>query len=540
MKNLLIFSLLIISFLSFSQDDEKGEKDLSNFDKKNINWHNKDYKKDKIVGSSVERLYAEYLKNTKPKKSIIVAIIDGGVDIYHDDLKDNIWINKDEIPNNGIDDDNNGYIDDVNGWNFIGNKNGVNLNKAPLEKTRLYSVLDKKYSGKTEAEITDKKEYEFYLKVKESFEKEYHKSLQESNSLEQFLQNIEMAESYIKQYLQKDSFTIDDLKAIKTDDADLNSVVKFLKQVYSSDYDKKELVSYKKHVDNELKYNLNIDFHPRADIIGDDCNNYEQKDYGNNNVKGPSSSHGTFGAGVIAAKRDNGIGVQGVADSVKLMVLRVVPDGDEYDKDVALSIRYAVDNGANIINMSFGKDFSVNPHKVWEAVKYASDHNVLLVHAAGNEAENNDTIVHYPADFVDNTDTVVNYITVGASDMKRNKTLPADFSNYGKNTVDVFAPGYELVSTAPENTYSLASGTSFSTPLVSGVAALIWSYYPELSATELKNVLLNNVNYFGKRKVFLPQEGFGKRTKVRFGDLSVTGGIIDAYKAYVYLLGVEK
>ena len=536
MKNSLIFSLLIISFLAFSQDDEKGDA-LSTFNKKNINWHNKDYKKDKIVGSSVERLYNEYLKNTKPKKSIVVAIIDGGVDIYHEDLKENIWVNNDEIPNNGIDDDKNGYIDDVNGWNFIGNKDSVNLNEAPLEKTRMYSVLDKKYDGK---EPSNNKEYELYLKVKESFEKEYHQKLQESNSLATFLQNIDMAENYMKQYFQRDSFTLEDLKAVKTDDADLKSIVAFLKDVYSSGYEKKELLNYKKHVDNALKYNLNIDFHPRADIIGDDCNNYEQKYYGNNNVKGPRSSHGTFGAGVIAAKRNNGVGVQGVADSVKLMVLRVVPDGDEYDKDVALSIRYAVDNGANIINMSFGKDFSVNPNKVWEAVKYASDHNVLLVHAAGNEAENNDTIVHYPADFVDGTDTVTNFITVGASDMKRNKTLPAVFSNYGKTTVDVFAPGYELVSTAPENTYSLASGTSFSTPLVSGVAALIWSYYPELTATELKKVLLDNVNYLGKRKVYLPQEGYGKKTKVRFGDLSITGGIINAYNTYVSLLGQEK
>ncbi len=540
MKNLLILSLLIVSYVLYSQDDEAGRKDLSLFNKKNINWHNKDYKKDKIVGSSVERLYKEYLKNLKPKKSIIVAIIDGGVDIYHEDLKDNIWINTDEIPNNGIDDDNNGYIDDINGWNFIGNKKGENLDKAPLEKTRMYGVLDKKYSNISQSEITDKKEYALYLKVKDSFEKDYQKDIQEANSLGQFLQNINMAEDYIKQYLQKDSFTNEDLKAIKTEDADLNSVIEFLTNVYSSGYDKKELKSYKSHIDNELKYNLNIDFHPRADIIGDDCNNYEQTDYGNNNVKGPSSSHGTFGAGVIAAKRNNGIGVQGVADSVKLMVLRVVPDGDEYDKDVALSIKYAVDNGANIINMSFGKDFSVNPHKVWEAVKYASDHNVLLVHAAGNEAENNDTIVHYPTDFVDNTDTVVNYITVGASDMKRNKNLPADFSNYGKTTVDVFAPGYELVSTAPENTYSLASGTSFSTPLVSGVAALIWSYYPELTATQLKKVLLDNVTYFGKRKVYLPLDGYGKRTKVKFGDLSVSGGVINAYKTYVYLLNKNK
>ena len=536
MKNLILVTLIIVSFFARSQEVEKDNTDLSSFNKKNINWHNKDYKKDKIVGSSVEKLYSEFLLNKQPKKTIIVAIIDGGVDVDHVDLKENIWINNREIPNNGIDDDKNGYIDDINGWNFIGNKNGDNINEAPLEKTRLYAVLDKKYDGKSLSEVSNKKEYELYLEVKNSFETEYQSLLKESKSLDQFLQNIEVTENYMKEYLHKEEITLEDLKAVKTDDTDLLSVVAFLKNVYSSGYSKKEVKSYKKHVDTELKYNLNIDFHPRKDIIGDDCNNYEDKYYGNNNVKGPSSSHGTFGAGIIGAKRNNKLGIDGVADSVKLMVLRVVPDGDEYDKDVALSIRYAVGNGANIINMSFGKAFSVNPQKVWEAVKYASDNNVLLVHAAGNESENNDTIVHYPADFIDNSDTVTNFITVGASDMTRSKKLTADFSNYGKTTVDVFAPGYELVSTAPENTYSLASGTSFSTPLVSGVAALIWSYFPELTATQLKQALLNNVYYQGKRKVYLPQDGYGKKTKVRFGELSVTGGVINAYSVYVSLL----
>jgi subtilisin family serine protease len=539
MKQLFIVFIVAISFTIKSQDSQKT--DLSSFSKAKINWHNKDFKTDKIAGTSVEKLYTELIKDKKPKKSIIVAIIDGGVDINHVDLKENIWINKKELAENGIDDDKNGYIDDVNGWNFLGNSKGENIVNAPLEKTRIFGILDKKYSSKTENDVpeSDKKEYQLYLKVKQSFNKEYQNALAENNSIKEFISNIGLAEAYMRNYLKKDEITLSDLKAIKTNDAELKSINDFLKSIYSSNFDIKEVENYNKHLETEIKYHLNVDFNPRKDIIGDDCENYNQI-YGNNDVIGKEPSHGTFGAGIIASKRNNNIGIDGVADSVKLMVLRVVPDGDEYDKDVALSIKYAVDNGANIINMSFGKEFSVNPKKVWEAIKYASDRNVLLVHAAGNESENNDTIIHYPSKFVENTDTVVNFIAVGASDMKNDKNLPASFSNYGKKNVDVFAPGYELVSTAPKNTYSLASGTSFSTPLVAGIAALIWSYFPQLTATELKNEILSDVQYFGKQKVYIPSDGYEKKTKTEFKNLSVSGGIINAYNIYLHLSMTNK
>ncbi len=530
----LIFSFIVIAI--FGQT-----KDINTLPKEKINWHNKDLKKDKIAGSSVERLYNEILKDKKPKKTIVVAIIDGGVDINHPDLKSRIWTNTDEIPDNNIDDDKNGFVDDIHGWNFIGNKKGDNLDKTTLEKTRMYAELSKKYEDKTAEQISakDKDEYNLYLKVKESFETEYNKTLTEYNGIKNFLNNYVFAENIIKQYLGKENFTYKDLKNIKTDDKDLLSIKEFLESLYKNNFKYAELKKYFSHVEDDIKYSLNTDFNPRKDIIGDDLSDFNDTNYGNPDVKGPSPSHGTFGAGIIAAVRNNNIGIQGVADSVKLMVLRVVPDGDEYDKDVANGIRYAVDNGANIINMSFGKDFSPYPHKVWEALKYASDHNVLLVHAAGNESQNTDTVPHYPCQFLQGTDTIQNYLAIGASDMKKNKHLPADFSNYGKETVHLFAPGYNIVSTDPDSSYNVASGTSFSTPLVSGVAALLWSYFPEKSAYEIRDAILKGVTYIGKKKVYRPADYDKKTVKVPFKDLCITGGILNAYNSYKILAGMK-
>ena len=530
-KYFVLISLITVVFTLSAQ-----KKDISDFPAKKINWHNKDLKKDKIAGSSVERLYSEILKDKKPKKSIIVAIIDGGVDINHPDLQERIWVNRDEIAGNGIDDDHNGYIDDIHGWNFIGNNKGENIDKAPLEKTRMYAALSEKYDSKKADEIPekDKKEYELYLKVKQSFEKEYQEKLTEYNGIKNFLDNYVFAENFMKKYLQKDELTYKDLKAVKTDNKDLKAIRDFLMSLYKNDFDYNDLKKYFTGLEDDLKTQLNVDFHPRADIIGDNPDDFSQANYGNPDVKGPSPSHGTFGAGIICAVRNNGVGVQGVADSVQLMVLRVVPDGDEYDKDVALSIRYAVDNGAKVINMSFGKGFSPHPEKVLEALKYASDKGVILVHAAGNDAENTDTIPHYPCQFLPGTDTIQNYLAIGASAMKKNKYLPAFFSNYGKQTVHLFAPGYEIISTDPDSSYNIASGTSFSTPLVSGVIALLWSYFPEKSAEEIRSAVINGVTDLSKLKVYRPSET-GEKVKIRFKDLSITGGIVNAYNSYKIL-----
>jgi len=533
MYKTLIIVILFSANLVFAQDDAKSN--LDSFNKRNINWYNKDLKSDKIAGASVDKLYTELLQGKPAKKTIIVAMIDGGVDIKHEDLKGRIWINANEIPNNGIDDDKNGYIDDIYGWNFIGNSKGKNLNKAPLEKTRMLRTLEKKFENKKETDFSgdELEEYKLYKKIENSYNKEFNESNTMYNNIKGFVNNINASKAILSDYLKNDNFTESDIKKISTTDENVNSAKDFMLYLYKHNTNIKEIKSYFNYVSDEVNYQLNKDFYPRKEIIGDNLNDFSDTNYGNNDVTGPTPEHGSFGAGIIASIRNNNLGVDGVADSVKIMTIRVVPDGDEYDKDVALSIKYAVDNGANIINMSFGKDFSPHAYKVWNALKYASDHNVLLIHAAGNESENNDTIVHYPIKKLAKTTTIENFIAVGANQMKAKKHLPAIFSNYGKTTVDFFAPGVDVISIAPKNKYSVASGTSFSAPVVSGVAALLWSYFPEKSATQIKEAMMKSVSDLGDKQVYLPNEDV--KTKVLFGDLSITGGVVNAYKAFLYL-----
>jgi subtilisin family serine protease len=534
MRNTLILIGLFIASITFAQSDAKS--DLNSFNKKNINWYNKDLKKDKIAGASVDKLYSELLSDKTPKKSIIVAVIDGGVDIKHKDLEGRIWKNTKEIPDNGIDDDKNGYIDDIYGWNFIGNSEGKNINRAPLEKTRMLRQMEAKFKDKNASDFSgdNLKEFKLYEKVSKSYYHEFTDDNLQYLNLKDFIDNIDAAKDILTDYFKKDDYSPSDVNNINTTDESLLSAKNFMVYIYKNKIDIEDIKSYFDYLDETVNYNLNKDFFPRKDIIGDDLNNFTYTNYGNKNVTGPRAEHGSFGAGIIAAVRNNGLGVDGVADSVKIMAIRVVPDGDEYDKDVALAIRYAVDNGAKVINMSFGKDFSPHADKVWDALKYASDNNVLLVHAAGNESENNDTIVHYPTKELKGKGTVENFLAIGANEIKANKNLPATFSNYGKTTVDLFAPGYEVISIAPKDKYSVASGTSFSAPVTTGVAALLWSYFPEKSAAQIKEAMMKSVSDLGNKKVYIPG-GRGSKTKVLFSDLSVTGGVVNAYLAYLYL-----
>lgn len=279
-----------------------------------------------------------------------------------------------------------------------------------------------------------------------------------------------------------------------------------------------------------LDYRLNTSFHPR-DIISDNPEDIDDMDYGNNNVKGPTAEHGTFVAGIIAANRQNSIGTDGIAEQVEIMVLRAIPNGDEWDKDVALAIRYAVKNGANIINMSFGKAYSPQKHFVDDALKYADEQNVLVIHAAGNDAENLDEKERFPTNNLTDGVEAKNWLTVGASTHKLSKELCGVFSNYGPEEVDLFAPGVNIISLSPENSYEMNDGTSFSCPVVSGVAALVWSYYPHLTAMQLKDILLNSTVRYPKQTVYYPNIETSTKSKTKFSSLSKTGGIINAYEA---------
>ena len=482
----------------------------------NLNWQNKDLKTDETAGVSVRKAYLEFLKDKKAKKTVVVAVIDSGVDIGHEDLQGKIWTNTKEIPNNKIDDDNNGYVDDVHGWSFLGNSSGKNINEENLEFTRIVKRGEKD----TPLYAAAKKEYDAALKSKKVT----------LESLEKAAAKYKESLETIKSATKIEVISLKDLEKVSSEDSNVIAAKSFLTKRYKSGFTMKGLEEYITYIEKQVNVYLNLDFNPR-EVVGDDPYNMEDKNYGNADVRGPAATHGTFVAGIIAAKRNNNIGINGIADNVKIMALRAIPDGDERDKDVALAIMYAVDNGADIINMSFGKTYSPNKKFVDKAVKYAEDNNVLLVHAAGNEGKDIDVHTKYPSNIYTDGSWVKSWLTIGANSAEAGKELPAIFSNYGAKNVDMFAPGVKVVSLDTGSTYNNMNGTSFSCPVVAGVAALVLSYYPDLTAVQLKDILKETAVAVKPSRVYMPGRGKGKREKTKFKKLSNTGGVVNAYKA---------
>ncbi|CAH8286641.1 subtilase family protein [Mariniflexile fucanivorans] len=483
-------------------------------EKEKHNWGHLDLVKDTIPGMSVDKAYAEIIKNKKGN-TVIVAVIDSGIDIDHEDLDDVIWTNKGEIPNNGKDDDNNGYIDDVHGWNFLGD--GYD---EQLEYVRILASGDTKNPD--------------YAKAEALYNEEYEKWLGRKTQYDQIYQQIKSTDDVLTKHFGKKDYTKEEVKAIKTEDQALLQATQVANYMFSNGMDSmadalKEISDGLESINDRLNFNLNKNFNGR--VNGDDPNNMNNKFYGNGNVKPvkKSESHGTHVAGIIAAERNNGKGANGVANNVKIMSVRTVPNGDEYDKDVALAIRYAVDNGAKVINGSFGKSFS--PHSDWvrDAIKYASDKDVVFVHAAGNDSENVDVANNFPDDNVNGVEVSNSYIRVGALEPKYGSNIIASFSNYGKQNVDVFAPGAKVYSTTPENEYDTKGGTSMAAPAVAGVAALIRSYYPKLSAAQVKQIIMDS-GLTIKTKVVVG----GDTSNVKpFADIVKSGKIVNAYNALI-------
>lgn len=530
MKKILLPVLLFISLVGSSQP--QGYSTVDSLDKKYYNWFNLS-PDEKYQGASVDKAFTDLLKDKQPAKKIVVAVIDGGVDIYHPELQGRIWVNKDEIPGNGVDDDKNGYIDDINGWNFIGGADGKNILYESMEIVRIIKELTPKFGNivsKNQVAAEDISKYDLYIRCKKEYDTKLEEYTENRKSIEAFEERIKHPLEVVQNYLKKDKFTLADLESIKTD----NEIVKLSKE-YMIDWYKKGvtldfIASFKKQVNEWLDYRLNMDYDPRTDIVKDNPIDIADKYYGNNDVKGPRPFHGTFVAGIIAANRENGTGIKGINQNAEIMVLRVVPDGDERDKDVALGIKYAVDNGANVINMSFGKYYSLRSQYMDDAIKYACDHNVLVIHSAGNEGSDLDVTDNYPSANFSDGSRATSMITVGANTYKKGKDFCGSFSNYGKKSVDIFAPGVDIVSLYPESKYSQGDGTSFSGPVVSGVAALVWSYYPGLTASQLKEVLMKSADTYPKMKVYVP----GKRkdkVKSLFPELCISGGSVNAYKA---------
>jgi len=525
---LFFFSVLTIT----ASSQISGVLSVDSLNKNYINWYNQSPQLDKIQGAAVDQAYNELLKGKTPGKKVVVAVIDGGVDITHPDLAGKIWINTKEIAGNGLDDDGNGFTDDIHGWNFLGNENGENIVYENMEYVRILKELTPKFSSIVSIDQVNPAEiqsYNLYLKCKQKHDQEVKKFSEYSENLAIFEKRLEVSEDILQNYLKKDKFTQKDVEQINTDLESVNMSKEFFLKIYKRGFSQEGLTAQKRNINKNLQYYLNLEYEPRLKINDNPLDINDTK-YGNNDVKGERPDHGTFVSGIIAANRGNGIGTDGISSNVEIMVLRVVPDGDERDKDVALAIRYAVDNGANIINMSFGKYFSLYSEMMDNAIRYADEHNVLMIKSAGNESDNLDNIECYPSNRFKDGGTAKNWITVGATSDKSNKNFCGRFSNYGKNSVDIFAPGVNIVSLSPEKRYDMGDGTSFSGPVISGVAALVWSYFPELTATELKSVLLESANVYNKLKVITPNKQ-GKKSKEKFAELSITGGTINAYNA---------
>ena len=494
------------------------------------NWHTMDLSTDGFFGISLNQAYI-FVKGKK-SKTVVVATIDSGIDTAQKDLQGILWVNPKEIPGNGIDDDHDGYVDDVHGWNFLGGKNGKCDYTETTEEVREYAKLQGKYANLTSAPAGDEKGYNYWLVVKATHDSTVNKSSTELSELKPEMNVLMVTNGYIKSALKLSpdaTFDIHDLDKIQS----TNDTVSRSKYVWNMVLTQegggstnakvlKDLSEYLEKLSNDV----NPDLNSRKEIVGDNPDVMDGKPYGNNILKYPDASHGTGVAGLIGAKRNNGYGIDGVADNVRIMSIKAVPNGDEYDKDIANAIRFAVDHGAKVVNMSFGK--KISPHKDWvdAAIKYAAEKDVLLVQASGNDNQNIDDKPEFPNDhFLDGT-TSDNLISVDASAWKQDTTLAANFTNYGKNT-DLFAPGVKVTSIDANAEFNTADGTSFASPITAGIAALILEYYPKLTAAQVKEAILASATPLKGVMVYKP----GTHDLVDFTTLSKTGGVVNAYKA---------
>lgn len=510
---LLTFSIIFVSCNAIKLDydyitssNQEIKSSLSKIDKKN--WHNLDIEKDSVPGTSVERAYNELLNDLKGKK-VIVAVIDTGLDIDHRSLSENIWINKDEKLN-GKDDDNNGYIDDIHGWNYLGSS----YNET-RDMTRI--LRDNKINNRK------------YNLVEEEIQKEIKNSNEQLNILNYYIQILDESKELLSDYLDNDNFSIQDVNNIETVDPKLNRAKNIYKDFDFYGYTKEYLNEGIDQFNDFINYHFNVEFNGRT--TNDDIYDINDRNYGDNNINNTkeSESHSTHVSGIISGNRKIEDGNKGINNLAEIMVLRAVPNGDEYDKDVALAIRYAVDNGAKIINGSFGKYFSSNPEWVIDAIRYASDNDVLFIAGAGNESKDLDSLSNdnYPNDqYFNKAEFSDTFIKVGASSINLDENFTAYFSNYGKINVDIFAPGVDIYSSMPNNKYKFQDGTSMASPVVAGIASLIMSYFPRLSAKKVKEIILES-------GIDIDLEIGNLGDKKNFNEYSKSGKLINAYNALI-------
>ena len=480
-----------------------------------------------VPGARLDEAHA-LLAGRRPAREVVVAVIDGGVDVGHEDLDDVLWVNADEVAGNGVDDDGNGYVDDVHGWNFIGGPDGRNVHWDTYEMTRLHAAC----TGQPAAGGLPAPDAAGCRAAAAAYEAERQEMTALAGQVAQLEQVYPAILQVLRQALGGADPTPENVAALRALDPRLAQAKGLFLQLHAAGLDEETLAEQGEEIRGRLQYGLDLAFDPRP-IVGDDYADVDERLYGNPDVAGPDPSHGTAVASILAAERENGVGIEGAAAGVRIMPIRAVPNGDERDKDVANAIRYAVDNGARVINMSFGKDFSPREDAVEAAVRYADERGVLMVHAAGNDGIDLAGSPNYPDGAYDDGGEPRLWLEVGASAWQARDSLAASFSNYGARQVDLFAPGVAIHAAAPGDEYDSGDGTSLAAPVVSGVAGLLLAYFPDLDAADVRRILLETAADLRELRVVRPGEG----GLVRFGDLSATGGVVDAAAAVRAALG---
>ena len=522
-KSILLLLTILVNATAFPQATKQKLK----------GWHLLNYSQDGYMGTGVKEAY-ELLKGRKSTK-VVIAVIDSGVDTTQEDLKANLWVNPKEIPGNGKDDDGNGYIDDIHGWNFCGNTTGENLQTNTHEIERVYHRWKKEFEGKKENSLPEDRRFLFeqWEKAETIINTEYKDYQKNIVNIENFVKVLNSSNRLITAYLNKNEFIRKEIALIDNSDS-LGWAVRVWNNLFIQGSDAtikntvilSDLETYHNNLLNERKRKEDDPVDYRGALTKDNYEDISDSVYGNNNLQGSSGNHGTHVCGIIGAVRNNNIGVDGIVDNVSIMMIRAVPGGDEHDKDVALAIRYAVDNGAQIINMSFGKPVSPYKKFVDDAVEYAAARNVLIVHGAGNDGEDLDKKMFYPCPDLLNGTKAANMITIGASGDYSTDGLVASFSNYSARNVDIFAPGVYINSTIPNNSYDAYDGTSMASPVAAGIAGLLKSYFPKLTALQIIDLLMRSGTPI-KEEVTIPNST--KKTSMK--KLCKSGKIINAYEA---------
>jgi len=504
------------------------------------NWWKIDYGQDSLASISWNKgLKYAYKTNNYPKKQIKVAILDTDFDLNHNMLLDLIAINKDEISRNNKDDNQNGFVDDYAGWNFLGIKNKDSaLAHVLMEETRIL----RKFDSLSYQTLKKRNKIPFkYIEVKSSFDS-IVKSLQ--RDINPYI-NIEENYTYVMDTLRKlipDKISLSSLTDYKTQNDTIMGYVNFAKYYYENDFPYDEFIDYLKLKKLSLDICMNLSYDNRM-LLQDKPNNLRDKNYGNpifgKNIQ--LLSHGTTVSGVIAhalldssnTKNKNTIPNY----PIKILPITFTGIGDFTDKDFYLGFKYAISNGANIINISQGKTFSMTPKILFKALKLAKRRNVLVVMSAGNQAMSLDENWRFPQSISKLYEkNFSNVLIVGASSKKLNKNLLDEDSNYGLKSIDIFAPGEDIPTTLPNNEFTTKSGTSFAAPIVTNVAALLWSHYPKLKASEIKKIIMQSgAEYDGLVNVpcDLEKNQFCKNNpqKQKFNLLSRSGKIINALNA---------